>query len=257
MLRSGEVADRYLYLTLAGLGLALAGLLTAHARVRTRVLAAAALCALGAVLVGLTLPSWRDDRSLWQAAVTKHPSPYTWGGLARTLEDEGALDDAAAAYRQATTAPHPFAESCYRVAAIHLKRQDPAAAAQAGRRALTQGCAPSPELLAPTAVGLFIIGSVDEAEAMAGRLRSDPTGLAVLVRLAAAARRGDIEPFFAAQASGAGDPEQLRAQVAWLLDQAQLPEVAEVIREATPTPPDAVDAGPPGSGPGRPPTGGR
>ena len=230
---TGEVAARYLYLPLAGLGLATAGLVTRRIR-RPRVGGGivAALAVLFAMLTTLSLPSWCDDASLWSAAVDAHPSPYTWGGLAKTHEDAGRLDAAAHAYRQATAGPRPFPEACYNAASIHLKRGRPDAAAAAGRRALVNGCPRSPELLAPTAVGVAIGGGWDEAEGLAAEIHRDPTGMAILVRLAAAVRRGDLAPLDAAKASGAGDPALLQTQVAWLLEQAGEAEHAASLRAA-------------------------
>ena len=230
---TGEVATRYLYLPLAGLGLATAGLVTR--RVRSPKVGVALVGSMGllfALLTTLSLPTWRDDGRLWTAAVATHPSPYTWGGLAKTLEDAGRLDAAAHAYRQATDGPRPFPEACYNAAQIHLKRGRPDAAAAAGRRALVNGCPRSPELLAPTAIGVAIGGGWEEAEGLAAEIPRDPTGMAILVRLAAAVRRGDRAPLDAAKASGAGDPALLQTQVAWLLEQSGEAELAASLRAA-------------------------
>ena len=108
--------------------------------------------------------------------------------------------------------PEAFPEACYNVSNVHLKRGDPALAAAAGQRALANGCPPSAELLSPTAVGLAITGRWEEAEGMAGALHRDPRGMAILVQLAAAARRGDLAPLRAAQQSGRGDPALLQTR---------------------------------------------
>ena len=140
--RTGEVADRYLYLPLAGLGLALAGLLSARAGARTHGIVLVGILVLGGLSTSLSLPTWASDRSMWLAATQVHPSPYTWGGLAKTLEDLGELDDA-----PTPTAGHggfkPFPEACYNVSNVHLSVGIQAAAAAVAGAATAARLPPS------------------------------------------------------------------------------------------------------------------
>lgn len=213
LLVTGEVASRYLYLPLAGLGLALGASMKGRR--------GAAVVGL-ALLLGLTagsarlLPRWRDDGALWTTTLAMWPSPYSHGSYAKYLEEQGRLDEAAEHYRAATTAPRPFTHSCYNITSIHLKRGDPASAVRDGLAALEAGCEASPELLAPLSLAQAVTGDWAGAEATATRVAQDPTGKAVLVRVAAAARRGEFEPFDAAAGSA---PEALAQRVAWVLEQ--------------------------------------
>ena len=162
---------------------------------------------------------------MWLAATQVH-LPYTWGGLAKTLEDLGELDDAAHAYRQATAGPKPFPEACCCLQCP--PNVDPALAAAAGQRALANGCPPSAELLSPTAVGLAITGRWEEAEGMAGPCAATP---AAWPSGPAGSRRAPWGPraLRAAQQSGAETPRSCRPR-SRLLDQAGEVEVAQPVR---------------------------
>ena len=70
------------------------------------------------------------------------------------------------------------------------------------------------------AVGQLLSGDAPGAEVTATRVGADPTGQAVLVRCAVAARRGDLSLLASTAAGGGGDPAALQAQVAWLLREA-------------------------------------
>jgi len=211
----GAVPDRYAYLPLLGIGMAVGA--AAGGR---RWLAVVLWAGLG-LLSGLTVPHWKDDLTLWRAAHGQHQTPYTAGILAKVVDDMGGLDLAAQLYAQATQAPRPFHESCYNVTRIHLKRGDMAAAVSEGQRALAAGCERSPELLSPMAWALAQTGQWDEAEVVAAEVVQDPTGLAVVVRAAAGVRRGDRGPMEAAiRDNPDADPRALERAVQNLLDAA-------------------------------------
>ena len=139
------------------------------------------------------------------------------GGLGKALEEAGLLDEAADFIGRAATGAPPMPHACFNTSRIHLRRGQPDAAAAAGQAALDAGCPAVPELLAPMAVGQAASGAWDEAERTASMVGRDPTGQAVLVRCAAAARRGDLGVLSAAALGGGGDPLILQQQVAWIL----------------------------------------
>ena len=215
-----EPASRYLYLPLVGLGLTLAASL--KERRGSTVIAAALLVLLTAASAAL-LPRWRDDETLWTTTLQMWPSPYAHGAYAKVLEGRGELDRAAEHYRAATAPPRPYEHSCFNITAIHLKRGDPASAVRDGEAALAAGCAPSPELLGPLSLAQAATGDWQGAERSAAQVGADPTGTAVLVRVSAAARRGDFAPFDAAAGAAAG---ALAEKVAWLLRQSGEPDAA-------------------------------
>lgn len=221
LLVTAEPASRYLYLPLVGLGLTLGASL--RGRDAAGPVALALLVALTATSARL-LPRWRDDQTLWTSTLAMWPSPYAHGAYAKFLEERGELDQAAEHYRLATAPPRPYDHSCFNITAIHLKRGDPAAAVRDGQAALAAGCAPSPELLGPLSIALAATGDWEAAERAAAQVGPDPTGKAVLVRVAAAARRGDLAPF---DAVAGGSREALAQQVGWLLRQGGAPDAAE------------------------------
>ena len=168
----GAIVDRYLYLPMVGVAWAVAA---AAQRPLARKL-------IVLVLVGLTyaaaqqVPVWKNDATLWRAAIERAPSGYAKGALARWLEDQGKPKDAAFWYREAVVqAPMPFQESCFNVSRIHLKLNDPARAVEVGEEALTLGCEPSPELVAPSHWHMpsWVTGTAIRRSTSVGR---DPTG---------------------------------------------------------------------------------
>ncbi len=224
--------DRYLYGAIILGGLVLAWTLQQLPRARTVVRAGAPIGA--AVLLGVltrsTLPAWASDRALWNAAVAEHPSPFSWGALDKTLELEGETQPAARLFEQAVSVSPTDRTACFNAARVQLLVGSPADAARVGEMALANGCPPTPELVAPTAIGHAVMGAWGRAEVLAQTVGADPTGQAVLVRCAAAALRRDRDVLEAASAAGRGDPAVLQQQVAWLLDQAGERTAADWIR---------------------------
>ena len=223
---NGLVPDRYLYLPLAGLGVAVG---TALQRVpRLRLVAFGVVAAL-AFASSFSVPIWRDDVLLRQATRAERTNPYTHGSLAKSLGVAGDLDRAAGHYQAATQPPRPFEHACFNVTSIHLERMAPHDAVTEGLRALDAGCDASPELVAPMALGMALEGDWDEAERWASRLTEDPTGKAVLVRAGAAALRGELDVLADEAAVRGGSPEALAGQVVWVLRTSGSPEAAEQV----------------------------
>jgi hypothetical protein len=224
--------DRYLYgpLALGAVGLALA---LGRLPVAAQGLVGLGLAAALGLLSARTLPVWQSDATLWRAAVRAHPQPFTWAAYGKALEEAGLLDEAAEHIGRAATGDPPMPHACFNATRIHLRRGAPAAAGPAGQAALDAGCPPVPELLSPMAVGQAVAGDWAAAERTASYVGADPTGQAVLVRCAAAARRGDLGVLVQTAAGGGGDPAALQSQVAWLLREAG-EEAAALAVEAAP-----------------------
>ncbi len=227
---SGLLADRYLYLPLAGLSLTVAAGLAGR-RAALPTLAVALLG--GTALSAWQLPAWRDEEALWTTTLALQPSPYAAGAYAKHLELTGRLDEAARWNHEATLPPKPYSGACYNVASLHLRRGDPETAAREGLRALEAGCRPSAELLAPLSLALALSGDWAEAERQVSRIEGeDPTGKAVIVRVALAARRGDLGPFEAASArADVGTRAAMAAQIAGVLERGGEEEAARALLE--------------------------
>ena len=213
---NGLMPDRYLYGPMA-LGAVAFALALARLPRSMQIGLGMILSALLAWSTARTLPAWQSDATLWRAAVRAHPQPFTWAAYGKALEEAGLLDEAADFIGRAATGAPPMPHACFNTSRIHLRRGQPDAAAAAGQAALDAGCPAVPELLAPMAIGQAASGAWDEAERTASMVGRDPTGQAVLVRCAAAARRGDLGVLSAAALGGGGDPLMLKQQVAWLL----------------------------------------
>jgi hypothetical protein len=227
---TGIIVDRYLYLPMVGLALMVAA---AAARAPRRHVLFALVSATSLLLTAAHLPTWDTDQTLWRSAMDRAPSGYAAGAYARWLEDEGKLEQAATYYGQAVMPPRPFTTACYNISRIHLALGRPDMAVTAGQTALEAGCEGSPELLAPMALAMALTGDWAAAESTARSVGDDPTGKAVLVRLAAAARRGDLAPLHGEmEAAGSPAGEGLLNQVARLIAFSGEPGKAAAVRAA-------------------------
>jgi len=212
----GAIVDRYMYLPMVGIGWAVASVAQRPMARRGIVL----------LLVGLVLlsmrqvPIWKNEATLWRAAIERAPSGYAKGALARWLEDQNLNEDAAFWYHQAVIQPpRPFHESCFNVTRIHLKLGNPQNAIQAGQDAISAGCEQSPELMAPLALAYALNGQWEQAKVGASKIVRDPTGKAALASLAARAHEGDVASLRIAIASaGPEDGARLRSQVLMVIE---------------------------------------
>ena len=187
----GAVVDRYLYLAMVGI----AWMAAATARHAAGRVAVATAVAAMVVMSVIQTPVWANDRALWSAAIQRAPSGYAKGALARALEDSGDAVGAAHWYREAVIQPpRPFHESCFNVTRIHLKLGDPERAIAVGNEALEMGCEASAELVAPLALAHALEGEWSAAARTARTVATDPTGKALVARLAASAAMGDLVP---------------------------------------------------------------
>ena len=208
----GAVVDRYLYLAMVGVAWMAAGA-ARHAAGRAAIATAVAAMVVMSVIQA---PVWANDRALWAAAIERAPSGYAKGALARTLEDTGDAVGAAHWYREAVIQPpQPFHESCFNVTRIHLKLGDPKRAIAVGNEALEAGCDASAELVAPLALAYALEGEWASAIRTAQVIPTDPTGKALVARLAAGAAMGDLEPLERARdAEGPGLVDQVMVVLA-------------------------------------------
>ena len=214
---TGMPAQRYLYLSMLALGLGLAVALESLSVSLQRGAGAVLLVGL-AGLVGQSALQWQSDEMLWAAAVERHGGGYAMGAYAKTLEDSERLEEAGDWYAQATQLDPPFVESCYNVAQVQIRLGRPWLALENGLAALENGCPPEEELLSPVALALALGGDWKAAERVLEGTDRDPWGQIILVKLAAAAVRGDLEPL--RSAAGTLDREHgLVRQVRFVLRQ--------------------------------------
>jgi len=142
------VADRYAYLPLAGLALALAALgVGAHHALARRwpALRPAGLGLALAALLGLGLVSarqagvWRDSETLWRHALGQHPDSVTaLCNLAEQIHAAGRRDEALALLERARSLDPHDPDVLNNLGVARAAASDPAAAIALFRRALTR-----------------------------------------------------------------------------------------------------------------------
>jgi hypothetical protein len=221
---------RYMYLPLAGLAMALSGVLHKSHRGLT--------IAVPALLFALTakqLSHWQSDTALWQQAYTSAPGLQSACGMFKATEAK-ALAPAPGPQREALflSAEPWLAKSlesptnpycCFSASRWMWERNQnewdlmkPQPAITWGRLALRNGCEKSAELLVPLAISEAITGKWDQAEERVRNLKRNPYGLRPVLLSAAGLRRNDPSPL---ESFAQGDPKaenQLKKAVQLLLD---------------------------------------
>ncbi len=224
---TGSVADRYMYLPMAGIGITIA-IVMERARWKPQWISGIILTFICAGLSANQVPMWKSDRVLFGAAVDAWQNPHVYGMYAKIIEQEGRLDEAAHWYRQAVSNPKPYPHSCWNITRIHLLRGSPDEAVRDGKEAIKRGCPKSPELISPLSLALAFTGKWDEAVKMANSINEDPTGQLILVKVAYGAKKRDMTPFETAIKSNPnGNKAALKEQVAYILRQSGETESAD------------------------------
>ncbi len=135
------LADRYAYLPVVGLQIALvyplAELARRRAHLRRPLAAAAGLALLACALVSARQARvWRDSETLFRHALAVTESNYpAWHGLANELADQGLVDEARAGY-EAALAIHPeYGPALYGLGLLEQRQGDPDRALELYQRA--------------------------------------------------------------------------------------------------------------------------
>lgn len=219
----GLLGDRFLTLPLLGVAVAVSGLVDSARPSRRGVVEGAVwvvVFALG-VTAATTVPSWRDDPTLWTHAAAVHPNPHVHGTAGRVFLDAGTQADTARAvthYDAAVAhAPPPFMPACWNVVRAHLALGDAVGAVEAGTTARAQGCPADPELMGPWALAHALSGDLATGAHIGSAVEPDPTGqgkLAVLVHAAATLDQATLD----AAAPDRGSRAQLASAVLQVLD---------------------------------------
>ena len=115
----GQLGERYLYLPMAGLALAVAAALPQHRAVQW---ITAALALLSAVAIGQRLPDWSNSRTLFAAAVESHPNGASYAALGHELNDQPDGVASCAWFRMALEDEPAYAPVCQHAIRCGLKR---------------------------------------------------------------------------------------------------------------------------------------
>ncbi len=196
----GLMGERYLYFPMAGLAMALVGVVGSEVKL-WKGLALLLIPAL--VAIELRLPDWQDSRGLWQAAHDSEPTAFTAGGLAwyvyddgQTLSTSGDPKAATAEYQKALPLfvfaienDPPYRDACTHLIMVHLAVDDPEGAVERGTWGMKErGCPPIPETLGNYGLALASVGRWSEALPVVSGLTRDPFQHGLLVMAANEAR---------------------------------------------------------------------
>ncbi len=193
----GLVGERYLYLSIAGVGWMLG------AGAGPRLLLAVGALALPAIAaIQVRVPDWRTDRTLWDAALARLETPYTLGSVGHTRMDAGEVAAAFELYTRAIDDRRPDLSVCANLVRAGSLLGNPPLAAQTGRWSARRGC-DGAAFRGRYALALVAVGEVEEAGAVFAPV---PTaaweGAHVLVRGTLARLAGDV----AGEADALGHP---------------------------------------------------
>ena len=133
-----QLAERYAYMPMIGLALALAAVLPAPSR---RWLLALPLLVLWAVCLTHRLPEWSSSLALAQSAVEDAPSGYSHGWLGSELAEVGRHEEAQPWFEAALQAEPPYCVVATKAVRSSLNAGGPASAVARGRLAYQRGCA--------------------------------------------------------------------------------------------------------------------
>ena len=182
----GLMGERYLYFPMAGLALALVGVVGKELKVWK---ALALLLVPSLVAIELRLPDWRDSRTLWTAAHDAEPTAFTAGGLAWYVYDDGDYEEAKPLFIHAIENDPPYRDACTHLLMVHLALDDPQGAVDMGSWGMRErGCPPIPETLGNYGLALASVGRWTEAVPVVSGLSRDPFQHSLLVLAANEAR---------------------------------------------------------------------
>lgn len=133
-----QLAERYTYMPMIGLALALAACTPPLSR---RWLLALPVLALWTVCLSHRLPEWASSLTLAHSAVEDAPSPYSHGWLGDELANLQRHDEALPWFQRALDAEPPYCPVATKAVNSAIEAGDPATGLELGRIAYTHGCA--------------------------------------------------------------------------------------------------------------------
>ncbi|NOY25923.1 MAG: hypothetical protein GXP62_08640 [Oligoflexia bacterium] len=223
-LDKGLLGERYLYMPLAGLALALAAALP---RVPVWLIPAFAIPAIATLQ--LRLPDWHDSKTVWTRAHQVEPTPFTAAGLAWYLHRDGDLDGAIPLLIQALEGDPPYHDACSLVLMALLEDNQDQRAVKVGEWAIKQrGCDPAGLITQHLSVAYAGTGQWDAAVQLALNRPGGPSGPSLVVVGAARAKDDDLASL-ATIARRQPDPVAYVRQVAKLLKTAGLPDKSTAV----------------------------
>jgi len=189
-LDKGLMGERYLYFSMAGMGLSLAAALPA---VWPR-WALPAIAVPAILVIQARLPHWQDSRTVWEHAHAVNPTAFTAGGLAWYVHRDQDYDRALPLFEMALSGDPPYRDVCDMIVMAHLQAKLPAKAVEVGTWALEErGCDPRGLITHHYAIALAGEGAWETAVQVSMSRPKPLDGPALTVVVADRARVGDMQ----------------------------------------------------------------
>ncbi len=186
----GQIGERYLYLPLGGLALALAA---AWPESRRSLIALVPASLLSLLLIHQRVPEWQSDVSLWGAALRDVPSPYTAVSLGHALNGVGRHEEATLLFHQALRDETPYLYACDVSVSTPLTHDMPELAAVGADLGLQARCPVNDRLRGLRAVAWLLAGRVEDARSQVEQGRSNEDARLPLAEAAIAVLDGHPE----------------------------------------------------------------
>lgn len=185
---SHSLSYRYTTLPLLGFSLLISNLRLSHLSITKQ--QALFILLIGFLFTGFqnTYSQWKDSKAIWIQAHQQTPSSHSACGLFMQTQEEPNI--ALPLLDEATNNP-PSQHCCFHASQYPLNTHSPQRSITLGKKALTQGCLVSPELMAPLALSEALLGNWKDAKDIATQLQTDPYGYSPLILTAEGLKRGD------------------------------------------------------------------
>ncbi len=156
----GQLGERYLYLPIGGLALALA---SAWPDRRHSLGALVPASLLSLLLIHQRVPEWQSDVSLWRSAYRDVPDPYTAVSLGHALNSVGQHEEATLLFHEGLRHERPYLYACQVSVATPLKNGRPELAATGADLGVEADCPEDDRLRGLRAVAWLLEGRVEDA----------------------------------------------------------------------------------------------
>jgi len=186
----GQLGDRFVYLPLAGISLALTAALPRVIPTRPAAIALIGSALTGFLLVSERLPDWRDSEQLWTAEVAGVGTTYAHANLANVLHRQGRAAEARAHYLSSLEGQAPRLDRCGDAIRLSLELKQPQLGLELIERAYAASCPRTPRREGVRSLLLVGLGRLDEAAEVAAANPDDPVGRTQLVTALVAERAG-------------------------------------------------------------------
>lgn len=207
----GGYGDRFLYWPMAGLSVVGAALLQRHWKSLVPMVVIA-----GALTLSVRLPDWKNDRTLWGAAVRDVPTATNEVSLGHALTLHARHKRALVSFVSALAKPGIDLDACGPVVGAAMRTGLPDVALRMGEWAIARGCERSGPMNGWMAMAAALQGKWVLAAEWAHGDEPDPRYRDLIVRAALAKRNGNEAEYTAIEAAWEGlDPLAPQVEVLW------------------------------------------